>query len=300
MNAAAKPAVGTLLVIGLGLIGGSFALACKQRGLCQRVWGLTQDTATQARALELGIVDAASTQLETLAPQLTAGDMVFIAVPTLSVRGVLQALVPYLSPEVTLTDGCSVKGSVLQDVQAVYGHIPPQVVLGHPIAGAEKSGVNAANGQLYENHRVILTPTEHTGSQHLALVTALWQGVGAKVLQLGVQQHDDILGATSHLPHAIAYALVDTLAQDTRTDNIFRYAAGGFRDFTRIASSDATMWRDIMLANPASVLQALDAFSHNLQQLRTAIAEQNGQQLLDIFSRAKAARDAFVNAPPSP
>ena len=289
-----QPPIGTLVVIGLGLIGGSLALASKQRGSCQRVVGIARDQRTCDRARQLGIVDEATTNIADVAGQLGAGDVIFIAVPTLSVRRVLAGLAPLVSTAVTITDGASVKGSVLQDVQAVYGEVPPQLVLGHPIAGAEKSGVEAANANLYLQHRVILTPTEQTGSEHLHLVRSMWQAVGAEVLELSVQDHDDILGATSHLPHAIAFALVDTLAHDSQTENIFRYAAGGFRDFTRIASSDATMWRDIMLANTHSVLHAIDLFSANLAAMREAIAQQDSEQLLAIFTRAKAARDHFT------
>lgn len=286
-------AVRQLIVIGLGLIGGSLAKAAKQRGICTKVIGIARRDQVCEQAIELGVVDHATTQLEDLVPSMAEGDVIFIAVPTLSVRKILQQVAACVPSSVTVTDGASVKGSVLADVQAVYGCIPPQVVLGHPIAGSEKSGVEAANPELYIKHRIILTPTAETDPVHLARVTNLWQAVGAEVLHLTVADHDEILGATSHLPHAIAFSLVDTLAHDSQNENIFRYAAGGFRDFTRIASSDAVMWRDIMLANDKAVMQAIDLFSDNLARLRNAIEEGDGQQLLGIFTRAKAARDHF-------
>lgn len=288
----AKP-VRQLVVIGLGLIGGSLAKAAKQRRLCRRVIGIARREEVCVQAVELGVVDHATTSLESIADSLGEGDVIFIAVPTLSIRKILEQVRACVPASVTITDGASVKGSVLRDVEAVYGEIPPQLVLGHPIAGSEKSGVEAANPDLYIKHRIILTPTIQTDPVHLQRVTQMWTAVEAEVLHLGVEDHDEILGATSHLPHAIAFSLVDTLAHDSKNENIFRYAAGGFRDFTRIASSDAVMWRDIMLANDQAVIKAIDLFSNNLNRLRTAIESKNSQELLGIFTRAKAARDHF-------
>jgi 3-phosphoshikimate 1-carboxyvinyltransferase len=154
--------------------------------------------------------------------------------------------------------------------------------------------VTAANPDLYENHRCILTPLATTGANHLDLITRMWQAVGAEVLTMSVAEHDEVLGATSHLPHVIAYSLVDTLAHDIANPNIFRYAAGGFRDFTRIASSDPIMWHDIMRANKTGVLHALDLFIANLTRLRTSIETEDSQYMLDVFTRAKNVRDEFT------
>lgn len=282
-----------LVVIGLGLIGGSLAMAARQRGVCERVIGVVRSADVQAKAVALGVVDQAVLSLQDIAAGLGEGDVIFVAVPTLSVRGVLSQIQSLVSPQVTITDGASVKGSVLEDVRAVYGTIPPQVVLGHPIAGSEKSGVEASNPNLYAKHRVILTPTAETDPQHHERVAHLWCAVGAEVLELSVAEHDEILASTSHLPHAIAFSLVDTLAHDSNNEQIFRYAAGGFRDFTRIASSDAVMWRDIMLANDKAVIKAIDLFIANVTRLRQAIETGDAQTLLDTFLRAKAARDHF-------
>lgn len=284
---------GRLVVIGLGLIGGSVAKGAKERNLFQSVIGIALDQSTCTAACDLGVVDEAFVDWQPLAQSLNEHDLVFIATPTLTIAQVLKQLKDWLHPSVTITDGASVKGSVLQDAEQIYGQAPAQLVLGHPIAGSEKSGVAAANANLYQRQRVIITPTPTTGASHLKKVTALWQELGAEVLQLSVQEHDDILAATSHLPHALAFSLVDALAHDNKNENIFRYAAGGLRDFTRIASSDATMWRDIMLANRVSILSAIDLFSKNLAQLRKAIDKCDGPQLHGIFSRAKAARDHF-------
>ncbi len=282
-----------LVVIGLGLIGGSLAAAVKKIGLMKEVVAVVRRQEAIDYALANHIIDRAVFSLEEIASELKAGDIIFIAVPTLSVMETIKHVCSLVSEQVTVTDGASVKGSVLESVKAVYGTIPPQFVLGHPIAGSEKSGVSATNPNLYQNHRVILTPVEETGPEHLRIVTRLWESVGAEVLTMPVAEHDAVLAATSHLPHAIAYSLVDTLANDSENENIFRYAAGGFRDFTRIASSDPKMWHDIMCANSDAILDAIDLFQNNLAQLREAIADKDSETLLAIFNRAKAARDHF-------
>jgi 3-phosphoshikimate 1-carboxyvinyltransferase len=194
---------------------------------------------------------------------------------------------------VTITDCASVKGSIRDAAIKAWGKFPSQLVLGHPIAGSEQSGVTAANPALFHRHKVILTPEDCDQAHHIERVTTLWQMLGAEVLEMPVWEHDVVLAATSHLPHVIAYSLVDTLANDEENENIFRYAAGGFKDFTRIASSDPTMWHDIMLANKDSILRALDLFQSNLSNLRQAIERGDSAQLLAVFSRAKQARDQF-------
>ncbi len=287
-------AINKLVVIGIGLIGGSLATGLKQRGACREVIGIALDEETCRAALERGIVDRAFTSLTAVARELGEGDVIFIAVPTLAVPQVLAEIQQCIAPAVTITDGASVKGSVEHAARAIYGELPPQLVLGHPIAGSEKSGVTAANPDLYVNHRVILTPDDTTAATHIERVTRMWEAVGAEVLQMTVIEHDEVLAATSHLPHAIAYALVDTLARDIDNPNIFRYAAGGFRDFTRIASSDPRMWHDIMRANKPAILQALDLFIDNLTRLRTSIEHEDTEYLLDVFTHSKDARDKLV------
>ena len=286
-----------VVVIGLGLIGGSFAAGLKQNQLAKQLIGIGRRQQTCEQALAMGIVDRAYTSLAAVANELSKGDLIFIAVPTLSVKQSLEDIKALqVSAEVTVTDGASVKGSVCQDIQQVYGELPNNFIPGHPIAGSEQSGVAASNPELYREHRVILTPVnENAEAQwHFEQVAAAWRGLGAEVIAMDVKEHDHILGATSHLPHVIAFSLVDTLAHDSKSQNIFRYAAGGFRDFTRIASSDAIMWRDIMLANKSAVLEAIDLFSHNLGNLRRAVAEENATDITGVFTRAKVARDRFT------
>ena len=289
-----QPLINKFVVVGIGLIGGSLATGLKQRGACAEVIGIARKADTCTEAVNHKVVDRAYTSLQEIAGELGQGDVIFIAVPTLSVNAVLEEIKSCVADTVTITDGASVKGSVQRAAEAVFGVVPPQFVLGHPIAGSEKSGVTAANPNLYENHRVILTPLENTAAQHFDLATRMWQAVGAEVLSMSVSEHDEVLGATSHLPHVIAYSLVDTLAQDIKNPNIFRYAAGGFRDFTRIASSDPVMWHDIMRANKTAILQSMDLFIDNLSRLRSGIEHEDSDYLLKVFSRAKEARDEFT------
>jgi prephenate dehydrogenase len=193
-----------------------------------------------------------------------------------------------------VTDVASVKGNLRDAAINVAGTMPPQLVLGHPIAGSERSGVDASSAELFVNHRVILTPVAGNDPAAVELVRAMWASAGAEVVDMTVEQHDKVLAATSHLPHVLAYTLVDALSSVENSDEIFRCAAGGFRDFTRIASSDPVMWRDIALANKNALLDAIDLFSEHLLRLRSAVQDENADELLDSFNRAKRARDDFA------
>lgn len=287
------PIIGRLLVIGLGLIGGSLALIARQRKLATEVLGSSRSQSTLDSAMALGVVDRVVTDLPAELQTLQANDLVLIGVPTLTVPAILQVLQESLPKGVTFTDAASVKGSVVEAVRDIFGHIPAEFVPGHPIAGSEKSGVAAARVDLYEDHQVIVTPLPETGPDHLARVKALWCGAGASVQVMPVAEHDEVLAATSHIPHLLAYSLVDTLASLEENREIFRYAAGGFRDFTRIAASDPLMWHDITLANSDSILAVLDAFSDNLAGLRKAIINKDGDHMLGVYTRASEARNHF-------
>ncbi|GAB2518336.1 bifunctional prephenate dehydrogenase/3-phosphoshikimate 1-carboxyvinyltransferase [Microbulbifer agarilyticus] len=286
--------IGRLVVVGLGLIGGSLALGLKAAGSCREVIGVARREQTCEQALALGVVDRAVIDIAHVLPELEAGDVVFVAVPTLTVESVFAQLKDQLPAGVTVTDGASVKGSVVAAARNVWGEVPAFLVPGHPIAGSEQSGVTAARDDLYIAHRIILTPLENTAAEHVQRIERMWQAVGAEVLSMPVAEHDEVLAATSHLPHVIAFGLVDTLAHDAENENIFRYAAGGFRDFTRIASSDPVMWRDIMLANRDAILKSIDLYTSNLGSLRSAIASGDSEHLMGVFTRAKAARDHFT------
>ena len=287
------PVVNRLVVIGLGLIGSSLAASVRNKGLAKEVIGISRRQSTLEIALNNGIVDRCVDDLSQVAQELEQGDIVVIGVPTLSVPSVLQECVEQISAEVTLTDVASVKESVVNSAIELFGAVPPQLVPGHPIAGSEKSGVTAANPELFVDHRVILTPVETTAKSHLERATKLWQSVGAIVSSMNVQEHDQILAATSHLPHFLAYSLVDTLAGMNEKIDIFRYAAGGFRDFTRIAASDPIMWRDIAIANKNAVIDVMDKMMDNLTALRASIEAEDKQALTQLFIRSREARNHF-------
>ncbi|MEP3588513.1 MAG: bifunctional prephenate dehydrogenase/3-phosphoshikimate 1-carboxyvinyltransferase [Marinobacter sp.] len=285
------PAFQRVAIIGLGLIGGSLASAIRKHQLADCVVGFDQRADELALGVELGVIDQAASSLQAA---VEGSDLVVLAVPVRATRSVLEQIKPWLSNDAVLTDVGSTKTSFATDVEAVFGAIPPNVIPGHPIAGSEKSGIRAANPDLFANHKVILTPADNADRVSLARLSRLWEGAGATVLTMSVAYHDEVLAATSHLPHLIAFSLVDTLAGEDENLDIFRYAAGGFRDFTRIAASDPVMWHDIFLSNRDAVLRVIDHFTHDLGELRGAIAEGDGATLLRVFSRAKAAREHFT------
>jgi len=285
-----EPLFQRVAVIGLGLIGGSLASAIRRNHLAATVVGVDARSDELALGLELGVIDEAAGDIR---EAVTGADLVVLAVPVRAMREVMAKVRPWLSPEAILTDVGSTKSSFVADVEAVFGNLSPRVIPGHPIAGSEKSGIRAANPDLFARHKVILTPADNVDTQALARLKKLWEGCGATVLTMSVDYHDEVLAATSHLPHLIAFSLVDTLAGEDENMDIFRYAAGGFRDFTRIAASDPVMWHDIFLSNRDAILRVIDHFTHDLNQLRTAIADQDGATLLRVFSRARAAREHF-------
>ncbi len=288
-----EPVINRLLVVGLGLIGGSLARAARLQGLCREVRGVSRSPDTLVKAVEQGVVDRTFSRLEEAVADLGEGDVIVVGVPTLSVAAILRQLAPLVRDGVTITDVASVKGSVVAAAREAWAQIPPGFVPGHPIAGSERSGIDAVNPDLYIDHRVILTPLPETGAAHVERVTRLWQGVGATVTPMSVVEHDEVLAATSHLPHVLAYSLVDTLAHMRANREIFQYAAGGFRDFTRIASSDPVMWHDIVLANRTALLGVLDRMTDHLGQLRSAIEAGDSDYLMGVFTRAREARNHF-------
>lgn len=286
---ATSPCFQRIAVIGLGLIGGSLARSAREVGLAGTVVAADRNEEELALGVRLGVIDGYGA-IEEVVP---GADLVVIAVPVRATHAVLEAVRPYLSADAVLTDVGSTKGSFVAAVHEIFGGWPNRVIPGHPIAGSEKSGVGAAKADLFADHKVILTPPAEVDEESLARLTSLWQGCGATVLTMDVARHDEVLAATSHLPHLIAFSLVDTLAGEDQNMEIFRYAAGGFRDFTRIAASDPVMWHDIFLSNREAVLRVIDHFSDDLDQLRQAIDDQDGATLLRVFTRARAARNHF-------
>ena len=285
--------VDNVVILGLGLIGGSLARALRKSGFAKNFIGYGHREPSLKRGLELGVIDEYTLDLE---QAIERADIIVIATPTLIASDMLKQILPQIkglaNPPV-ITDVASVKGSLRDTARAAFGSMPPGFVLGHPIAGSENSGVAASDENLFVNHRVILTPVEGNDPAAIELVRAMWLSTGAEVVDMDVDEHDAVLAATSHLPHVLAFALVDALAQSDASEDIFRFAAGGFRDFTRIASSDPVMWRDISIANKSALLQTIDQFSNHLAVLRAAVEGEDAQGLLDIFTRAKAARDDF-------
>jgi 3-phosphoshikimate 1-carboxyvinyltransferase len=282
--------IGRLVVVGLGLIGGSFAKGLKESGLCREVVGVDLDPQSRKLAVELGVVDRCE---DNLATACVGADVIQLAVPILAMEKLLGVLAKLDLGDAVLTDVGSAKGNVVRAAREAFGEMPARFVPGHPIAGSEQSGVEASNAQLFRRHKVILTPLPQTDADALALVDRMWSALGADVEHMQVERHDEVLAATSHLPHLLAFGLVDSLAKRNENLDIFRYAAGGFRDFTRIAGSDPVMWHDIFLANREAVLRTLDTFRSDLDALRDAVDAGDGHQLLGVFTRARVAREHF-------
>ncbi len=284
------PVLDRLVVVGLGLIGGSFAKGLREKGLFREVVGVDRNAESCRLAVELGVVDRCE---QDLAAACRGADVIQLAVPILVMEKILAQLASFDLGQAVLTDVGSAKGNLVRAARQAFGHMPARFVPGHPIAGSEQSGVTAANPMLFRRHKVILTPVPETDPDAIALVDRLWSALDADVEKMDVEHHDQVLAATSHLPHMLAYTLVDSLAKRHENLEIFRYAAGGFRDFTRIAGSDPLMWHDIFLANRDAVLQVLDDFRDDLDALRAAVVAGDGHHLLGVFTRARVAREHF-------
>jgi prephenate dehydrogenase len=281
--------INRLAIIGVGLIGGSLSLALKQAAKVNHVVGYARSAEAREQALQLGIIDTAATSI---AEAVNDADVVFLAVPMGAMASVMNELAPHIKAGAIITDGGSAKAQVVDAARTALGDNFKQFVAGHPIAGTEKSGPEAAFATLYQNHRVVITPVTETNPDAVTTIKAMWSACGADVFEMDVTHHDVVLAATSHLPHVLAFNLVGMLAERDDCDEVLRYAAGGFRDFSRIASSDAVMWRDICLGNQHAVLDLIEQYQQGLTQLQTAIRDGDGDYLVDVFSRAKKARDS--------
>jgi len=280
-----------MAVIGVGLIGGSLAKALRDSNAVTEVIGCGRDADNLQRAVDLDVIDHFELNP---AQAVKNADMVVLAVPVGAMRSILEQIKPHLADDCILTDVGSTKRSVVDTVSAVFGELPPGFVPGHPIAGTEKSGVDAAYTGLFHNRRVVITPLASTRESAMDIVSEMWSLTGAKVWRLGVDEHDHLLAVSSHLPHVLAFSLVDTLASMSDHQEIFRFSAGGFRDFTRIASSDPQMWHDICLNNRKELLAALATYIQGLQGIISALEKKDGEELLKRFSHAKAARDQHL------
>ncbi|MFT5425913.1 MAG: prephenate dehydrogenase [Gammaproteobacteria bacterium] len=284
--------VNKIAIIGVGLIGGSLACALKKINAVASVSGYGRDENNLKKAVSLGVIDTYSLNIEEV---VSDADIVVLATPLSTADKLFSAMSASLKETVIVTDVGSAKSTIVKSARENLGDLFARFVPGHPIAGKEESGVEAACAELFEAHRVILTPVAETNSEALSLITEMWKLTGADVVNLDVERHDAILAATSHLPHMLAYALVDCLSDMNESEQIFEFAAGGFADFTRIASSHPRMWHDICFSNREQLLRAVDQFDQHLNQIREAIQNDDSDALLDIFERAKASRDKFTD-----
>jgi prephenate dehydrogenase len=279
-----------LAVIGVGLIGGSCALALKQAKAVTKVVGVGRNSANLKLALERGIVDSIAPDPATAARD---ADLVLISTPVAQFPSVFSAL---KETKALITDGGSTKRDVITAARKALGKGIARFVPAHPIAGAEKSGAAAASAELFRGKRVVLTPLRENSKESISKVEAIWSACGARVSRMDPEEHDAVLAAVSHLPHVLAYALVHDVCKRNNSAQLFSFAAGGFRDFTRIASSHPEMWRDICLANRDALLQELKQYANELGTIRKLIAKGDGAALEKLFTAARDARNKWIQS----
>ncbi len=287
--------IGKLVVCGVGLIGGSFALALRRAGAVERIVGIGRRREVLERACALGVIDEIA---EGWADALDGADLVLLAAPVGQMDAILAAMAPHLRPGTVVTDAGSTKRDVVAALRSHLGGALADVVPAHPIAGAEKSGVEAAFAELYMGRKVVLTPLPESRSEAVQKVRDAWEACGANVVGMTPQEHDRVFAAVSHLPHLLAFGLVDDLAGRSNAPLLFSHAASGFRDFTRIAGSHPEMWRDICVANRVALLEELDAYLGELARLRMMLVEGDGDGLEAVFERARRARNAWAEGLP--
>ncbi|MGR9093287.1 MAG: prephenate dehydrogenase [Gammaproteobacteria bacterium] len=280
--------INRLCIIGVGLIGGSLARALRDAGAVRRIIGCGRGAPNLERAVELGVIDEFEFEP---AVAVVDADVVVVATTLSATRGIFAAIAPALAPQSIITDVGSAKCRVIEAARETLGPAFIRFVAGHPIAGTERSGVDASFKELFRDRRVVLTPEAQTDPAAHALIADMWRKTGAEVRDMDAAEHDEVLAATSHLPHVLAYALVECLTQMDESETIFDFAAGGFRDFTRIAASSPAMWSDIVMDNRAALLAMLDRYSLVFEHVRTALQAHDREALLALFERAKAARD---------
>jgi prephenate dehydrogenase len=282
-----------LAVIGVGLIGGSFALALKQAKAASHVVGVGRNAANLKLALERGIIDSTAPNAAAAA---RGADLVLVAAPVAQFKEIFASLAEGLDAKTAVTDGGSTKRDVIAAARKALGRKAAQFVPAHPIAGAEKSGAAAANAELFRGKRVVVTPLPENRRATVEQVEAAWKACGARVSRMDADEHDAVLATVSHLPHVLAYALVHGVAKRNNADQLFSFAAGGFRDFTRIASSHPEMWRDICIANRERLLQELKSYANELGSIRKLIQKGDGAALEKLFAAARDARNKWIQS----
>jgi len=288
--------INNLCVIGTGLIGGSLCLALKDAGAVKHIIGAGRSEETLQQAQKLNIIDCYETDISNAVKD---ADIVFVSVPLGAMQTVFEKIATGLkqagNQTAVITDAGSSKQQVQLLAEKIFAQDSGRFVAGHPIAGTENSGPAAAFADLYKNRRVILTPTENTDAAAADKITQMWQTVGAMVETMDAEHHDMVLAATSHLPHLLAFGLVHCLENMEDIEDIFRFAAGGFRDVTRIASSDPVMWRDICLNNQQPILDMMKRYKDELDMLYNALEAGDGEKLMEVFEHAKHTRDKFTH-----
>ena len=282
-----------IVIFGVGLIGGSLAMALRPKFSDLHIVGIGRNADNLQDALNLKVIDTAETNLSLA---LKNSELLVIATPVAQTPHILSAILPYLEPQTVITDVGSTKSDVVAYAQEILGGKSAQFIAGHPIAGAEKSGVTAAKTDLFIGKNIVLTPTANCNEDALRKVRAMWLATGAHVSEMTAARHDSIFAAVSHLPHLLAFALVDELASRNNAQQLFDFAASGFRDFTRIAGSSPEMWRDISLANRDALLIEIDAYQQALSKLRIHLQNQDETNLHNMFERASEARNAWANS----
>jgi len=282
-----------IVVFGVGLIGGSFALALKKAGAAAHVVGVGRSETSLLRAKELGIIDEASTSVS---DAVQGADLILLAAPVAQTGVILSSIAPHLQAGTVVTDAGSTKADVVAAARAALGDKIGQFVPGHPIAGREQNGPDAALADLYVGKKTVITALDENSEQDVERVAQAWQACGAVIHRLSPQEHDAVFASVSHLPHLLAYALVDDIASKPHAPILFQYAASGFRDFTRIAGSSPEMWRDISLANRAALLHELDAYLVQLIRMRKMLVERDSDGLEKIYANAQQARHNWTAA----
>ena len=279
--------VETMAIYGVGLIGGSLAIRLKQHNAVGKIIGVGRSRENLETALKIGAIDEIQSDPLEAAKQ---ADVIVLATPVNTIAGLLGTIRPAIDSSKIITDVGSVKSGIVASAKTELGDMFSRFVPGHPIAGKEKSGIVAADGGLYENHKVILTPTSETDSQACELIYKLWALTGATVRIMEVEDHDRVLSVTSHLPHILAYVMMDFLSTSKDRENCYEMAAGGFYDFTRTASSDPEMWRDISIMNGPRLLEHIKEYQRQLSVVSRMIEEGDHQAIEDLFGAAKKAR----------
>jgi prephenate dehydrogenase len=279
-----------IVIFGVGLIGGSFALALRKAGVAGEVVGFGRSAANLQQARELGIIDRIGQDVA----EVSDADLVLLATPVGQMADIMARIAPHLGAQTLITDGGSTKSDVVRDAYAQLGGKVAQFVPAHPVAGAEQSGATAAGDDLYIGKKVILTPLAENAAHAVARVQAAWQACGATVHHLTHAEHDAVFAAVSHLPHLLSFALVHDLAQRENRDLLLSFAASGFRDFTRIAASSPEMWRDICLSNREALLRELKQYADELYVLHQALEQRDVSKLDEVFTEARELRAGWA------